>query len=1194
MTLKRSCSIIALAAAYMSPARAQETWIPPASPKTHLVEPAKDQWRITTDDDEEFTLQSARRFDAKPGDTFAVNVRIKVGVDTKALPELVCYDRSGTEITGRSALENAPGNFSTNAQHYHRVFAAVPGTASVRARIRGAGRGTIELADLEFRPVQVDSYQTGMLVDPTYASRRTGVVLESNFGIVNGERISGDDRDGDGKWALIAVDLDRLTEPEKRGEDWRSRFEHNANAIYWSDGAVLKSDTVPEDGSPDRHRALHYRGHAHPGPYRVRVSDPGRSVALSLDGKTWQRYDGGAEIDLGTRDLKDGVVEFWLDACYRDPVSVGPAYFDYVRLSPAKDARAVDALWQRAAQTPSVLERGSVDERTVDITVRAPRFAGATSWPVRCGLPIPRGELANADQVAVATTQGERIASQVRTLATWPDGSVKWLMLDFRHTWAQEGEGHYRVLYGNRVRAVSAKDAVTIQSRPDGLEVDTGAIRFRVPRSRFGIVEDVRLPDGTVAQQAPLAAEIVETGGTRWRALDVPVARLEVEQAGPQHAVILAATELPRSGRPASGFAHRVRIHAFAGSPLVQVDYFIVNTDSRRVPRVEGSMASKVAVKSVSLQIKPERPVVRAVTELGSAGAAGALVQKTEDSAVCDGVPQPRRLRGWLSAGLDGGGAVTVGLENFREQFPKAVRWRPEAIDVDLWAEEGGEFEWIEGVGKTHHLSLYYGAAPAADAELLADGRVLALATPEWYCASGAFGPIGPAGTSPLPAVERTLARHMERSMLGRVGLGFENHGDHSSNGYVKGSFLWDNNEYDVPAACLVHFARTGDEAALRLGLASALHYLDVDTIHYSSRHADWAGAQHVHSHATFGHHTAAGPNMHHAGYVQGLILYTYLTGEPIGLAGAEGIAEWVRTHLGDHTVGMERQLGHPLTTLTDVYEATWDERWLKGAAVLVDQALRWEHPQRSGFLAPITESPAYYSGGPFCGGLLTAGVLKFNSWARLPEIDKLLERVAVWTLSKGGSPRMGHDPQNISSHLRMMASVYERTRDPFFLAVPLRSVVDGFGEKGENFGTRETGLVYNYLPWFLQTLQASGNPDDDPELVLKPGMTRLTAARGQEYTLTFVLANRGRTPIEGLTTSCRGRLDFEVVPPRDAPRRIEPGETRDFVYKVRAPANLNLTSRANRVAPIHFATVFQRGGSSRVASTWTEVVVEK
>ena len=89
----------------------------------------------------------------------------------------------------------------------------------------------------------------------------------------------------------------------------------------------------------------------------------------------------------------------------------------------------------------------------------------------------------------------------------------------------------------------------------------------------------------------------------------MPVDRLEVEQAGPEHAVILAATELPRSGSPASGFAHRARIHAFAGSPLLQVDYFVVNTDSRRASRVEGSMASKVAVKSVSLQLRPDRPI---------------------------------------------------------------------------------------------------------------------------------------------------------------------------------------------------------------------------------------------------------------------------------------------------------------------------------------------------------------------------------------------------------------------------------------------------------------------------------------------------------------------------------------------------------------------------------------------------------
>ena len=218
------------------------------------------------------------------------------------------------------------------------------------------------------------------------------------------------------------------------------------------------------------------------------------------------------------------------------------------------------------------------------------------------------------------------------------------------------------------------------------------------------------------------------------------------------------------------------------------------------------------------------------------------------------------------------------------------------------------------------------------------------------------------------------------------MGLGFENYGDHSSGGYVKGTRLWDNNEYDLPAGAMVHFVRTGDRDALRIGLASALHYLDVDTIHYSARNAEWAGAQRVHSHGTYGHHTAAGPDMQHAGYVRGLIWYSYFTGEPIGILGARGIADWVlaqdrpETNVG----GMERALGHPLMTLNDVYEATWEERYLEGSARLTDWALKWEHPVRGGFLAPITESPAYYSGSSFCGGLLPAALLQFNGWARL------------------------------------------------------------------------------------------------------------------------------------------------------------------------------------------------------------------
>ncbi len=139
--------------------------------------------------------------------------------------------------------------------------------------------------------------------------------------------------------------------------------------------------------------------------------------------------------------------------------------------------------------------------------------------------------------------------------------------------------------------------------------------------------------------------------------------------------------------------------------------------------------------------------------------------------------------RGWLALGLEGGGNLCAGVAAFREEYPKALRWNSRELEIALWAEEGGNYEWIEGIGKTHHIALFYGAAAPAgagpknnfvdfvgrpsqavdsqtawegrptakrgnhssagpsppDAQLLAEGPVLALASPEWYTRFGRF-----------------------------------------------------------------------------------------------------------------------------------------------------------------------------------------------------------------------------------------------------------------------------------------------------------------------------------------------------------------------------------------------------------------------------------------------------------------------
>jgi hypothetical protein len=1013
-------------------------WSPPASRAVQVHPDGAEGWKVTSTEAREFTLESEQRLAAQPGDAFEINLRLRTDLNTRAMPELVGYDAQGRELPARSALAQASWVGTTDWQSLHRVLPVPPGATSVRARLRARGAGEVLLGKLEFQPAHIDPYTTGALISQPHPTSASGVVLESNHGIVNRDLVTTEDRDGDGKWALVSVDLDRLTAPSRKGEDWRTGFEDNPNEILWSDGAVLKSDSVRADRAPDAEKALHFRMRVHPGPYIVSVSDPGRSVAVSLDGQQWKRHEGGQEIALGKLPMTNGVIELWLDAL--------------------------------------------------------------------------------------------------------------------------------------------------------------------VSKAHFGLIEQVRLPNGQLVQGEPVAVEVVEANGKTWHALELPTENLAVEQAGPLHAVILAETQLAPSGKPASGFYHRARIHAYAGSPLVQVDYFVANTDSRPARDVGGSMASKVPVKAIALKIKPTRAVTSALLPSGAAAVPGLTAQKTEEDALVsttNGLRELRaHLRGWAALGLEGGGWLAAGVEAFREQFPKALRWDRAGVEIALWAEEGGEYDWIEGVGKTHHVALYYGAkGNPADSDLLAEGPVLALARPEWYVGSGAFGPQIPVAASPLPAVERTLAKHIRQKVVEHVGLGFENYGDHSSGGYVKGSFLWDNNEYDLPAGCITHFARTGDREVLRLGLAGALHYLDVDTIHYSSRKADWAGVPHVHSHATFGHHTAEAPNFSHAGCAEGLLWYSYLTGEPIGVRGAQNIADWVLRNL-HFEAGMERAVGHPLMTLNDVYEATWDERYLRGSAWLVDQALEWEHPERSGFLAHITESPAYYSGSPFCGGLLPTALIKFNQWAKLPEIEAALERVAQWTLtdvwrppgglqSKGGSPRTRGDPRHIASYGPLLAHVYTRTRDPFYLVVPRALAASGFGETAADFGTRATGLVFNYLPRLLALLDTAGRPEPEPRFELIMPTNPIPVLKGHPVQLVCTLRNTGANAVEHLHASFHSRLDLKVTALTPPPAQLAPGQTLELKYEVQAPEQLDLTCEYNRTAYAHWSAVYERAGKPCLAHGW-------
>src|SRR5262245_45499622 len=107
----------------------------------------------------------------------------------------------------------------------------------------------------------------------------------------------------------------------------------------------------------------------------------------------------------------------------------------------------------------------------VELSVRAegPPRRGE---PVTCGIPWPRGALADASGLRLCDAAGRLIPLQARVLNRWPGGSARWVLLDWQAT--ADGTVTYRV---SNQPGAPAPGGPAVEARADwaGIRVSTGA-----------------------------------------------------------------------------------------------------------------------------------------------------------------------------------------------------------------------------------------------------------------------------------------------------------------------------------------------------------------------------------------------------------------------------------------------------------------------------------------------------------------------------------------------------------------------------------------------------------------------------------------------------------------------------------------------------------------------------------------------
>ena len=576
--------------------------------------------------------------------------------------------------------------------------------------------------------------------------------------------------------------------------------------------------------------------------------------------------------------------------------------------------------------------------------------------PVTVSIPFARGVLADPDRLRICDG-GTELPSQRRTLSVWPDGSVKWLLVHLQPDLPgnSQKELGFEILEAPACAAPSVPAAMA-QEVSDGVAVDTGRLRFLVPRTGFHPISEIELDGRSLWGQGPFTGFAMSCGGRTLSSARSKM-QLEIEEAGPLRVVVaIRGQHCDREGRPFIDLCGRVT--AYAGKPFIEVEHQFLHCED----------ADELTLREVRLNFRPDTQGSPHIA-LGE-GYYGTSVQEGSEALELAITADTLLYQSnehfsdcfygdfWADWRADGAG-LALSVHQAHQNFPKKLRVASEGIECSLFPADAPEETLRQGMGKTHRLLLHFhdGELPLEEVS----SRSLQFQLPdrpslpsEWYREHNPWGMELFPSKLPSRLLVKLARLHDSRpEALGMFHFGDAPDAGYTDQGRGRGSLVWVNNEYDRAHACTLLYALTGERRVFESGLRAAQHWLDVDLCHHSEDPLRRGGLV-IHS----AHHVSAGVIPSHE-WVEGFLDYYHLTGKREALDAATMVAENILRHLEqpymrEPGAASAREGGWALRALVAMWQQTGEDRYRAEARRLADLFVAW-HESLGGMLAPYT-----------------------------------------------------------------------------------------------------------------------------------------------------------------------------------------------------------------------------------------------
>lgn len=643
--------------------------------------------------------------------------------------------------------------------------------------------------------------------------------------------------------------------------------------------------------------------------------------------------------------------------------------------------------------------------------------AAAQAYPVSRGVPFAQGQLGEQSTREVLDPRGKPVPSQSRTLATWPDGSVKWLLVSWAASVPAGGEARY-VLRSAPAAKASSPPPVP-QPRDGQVTLQCGRLQVlcraggRAPFDAVWVDADgdghfsdtERVLDGSAT-----GAWLRDATGKRFTAVIEP-GGIAVEEQGLVRSVVkvqgwYVADDGARFCR------HETRIYLHGGAPRLTLAHSWIFTGKPDTESLQGFGLSFVPGGSSSREalmggLAGTHPLTAGPATLTQSDWSRFQVRDAAGQVLGEGGQAP----GWLWTGGQQGMLLTC--RDFAQTAPKALYASANECGIALWSPEsgqpltlkrhapgmvkmpshGGECALEDGVGvsKTHEIELLFGvpAQAAQSAALVALSPPVPVLDPQWVAASAVVGTLGtPSDCTPAAhRAEQLTADWLDQIRHAYKWYGMLNWGDFKESWYSPETdwadtkmrmFLWENDEIDMQAGPWTWVLHSGDPRAFAVAEEMTYHCRDVDTVQWDDRRPWRVGGTHRHD----PQHWADMLGACHT-FVDHNLLHYYLTGDRRSYETAVKTGDFCLANCDQHGLiihsdpvlspeqggggyGCFRDFGGAMHDLISVYQATWDRKYYDRMVHLLEFVCNGQY--QDGRFAGESVSNGLWNGGPFNG----------------------------------------------------------------------------------------------------------------------------------------------------------------------------------------------------------------------------------